>query len=247
MLFRSLVQRMCRRTNGVNLGFGVPNDSEPRQLIPFQRFPGLIPLLTGLLEKGAAKGSSDNTLSEQLSITTERVFPALELIGNKFPSPASSEDERILESVSWQFDSPVWGIRDHAARTYATLVDRDDILSVILKLSETSIHGQNQLHGIGLCIKYLLRRICAAPVAYYQCKRSMTLFDIHNAKCLLALLPAIVSTTRPVFTNLGRHVSSPFTLRELVEIINDLLQSGMSKGTEGKAHYVFLSLFLADL
>ncbi|KMQ43672.1 Armadillo-type fold [Trichophyton rubrum] len=215
MLFRSLVQRMCRRTNGVNLGFGVPNDSEPRQLIPFQRFPGLIPLLTGLLEKGAAKGSSDNTLSEQLSITTERVFPALELIGNKFPSPASSEDERILESVSWQFDSPVWGIRDHAARTYATLVDRDDILSVILKLSETSIHGQNQLHGIGLCIKYLLRRICAAPVAYYQ-----------------SLLPAIVSTTRPVFTNLGRHVSSPFTLRELVEIINDLLQSGMSKGTE---------------
>ncbi|OAL72619.1 hypothetical protein A7D00_3621 [Trichophyton violaceum] len=215
MLFRSLVQRMCRRTNGVNLGFGVPNDSEPRQLIPFQRFPGLIPLLTGLLEKGAAKGSSDNTLSEQLSITTERVFPALELIGNKFPSPASSEDERILESVSWQFDSPVWGIRDHAARTYATLVDRDDILSVILKLSETSIHGQNQLHGIGLCIKYLLRRICAAPVAYYQ-----------------SLLPAIVSTTRPVSTNLGRHVSSPFTLRELVEIINDLLQSGMSKGTE---------------
>ncbi|KAG8212344.1 Cell cycle-associated protein [Trichophyton interdigitale] len=215
MLFRSLVQRMCRRTNGVNLGFGVPNDSEPKQLIPFQRFPGLIPLLTGLLEKGAAKGSSDNTLSEQLSITTERVFPALELIGNKFPSPASSEDERILESVSWQFDSPVWGIRDHAARTYASLVDRDDILSVILKLSEASIQGQNQLHGIALCIKYLLRRICAAPVAYYQ-----------------SLLPAIVSTTEPMFTNLGRHVSSPFTLRELVEIINGLLQSGMTKGTE---------------
>lgn len=229
------------------MGFGIPNDSEPKQLIPFQRFPGLIPLLTGLLEKGVAKGSSDNMLSEQLSITTERVFPALELIGNKFPSPATSEDERILESVSWQFDSPVWGIRDHAARTYATLVDRDDILSVILKLSETSIQGQNQLHGIALCIKYLLCRICAAPVAYYQCKRSITLFDIHNTKYLLALLPAIVSTTESMFTNLGHHVSSPFTLRELVEVLNDLLQSGMAKGTEGKMYCILLSLFLADL
>ncbi|EFQ99539.1 hypothetical protein MGYG_02552 [Nannizzia gypsea CBS 118893] len=215
MLFRSLVQRMCRRTNGVNLGFGVPSESEPKQLIPFQRFPGLIPLLTGLLEKGAAKGSSDNTLSEQLSITTERVFPALELIGNKFPSPASSEDEHILESISWQFDSPVWGIRDHAARTYATLVDRDDILSAVLKLSQVSVQGQNQLHGMGLCIKYLLRRIWAAPVAYYQ-----------------SLLPAVISTTDTMFTNLGQRVSSPFTLRELVEILNDLLQSGIAKGTE---------------
>lgn len=50
-----------------------------------------------------------------------------------------------------------------------------------------------------------------------------------------------------MFTNLGRHVSSPFTLRELVEIINDLLQSGMTKGTEGKVYRIFLSLFLADV
>ncbi|KAM5498418.1 hypothetical protein McanMca71_006812 [Microsporum canis] len=218
MLFRSLVQRMCRRTNGVSHGFGVSTDSEPRQLIPFQRFPGLIPLLTGLLEKGApkpTKPSSDASLSWELSITTERVFPALELIGKKFPSPASNEDKRILESISWQFESPVWGIRDHAARTYASLVDRDDILPTALRLSQVSIQAQNQLHGSALCIKYLLRRIWAAPGAYYQ-----------------SLLFAAISTTEAIFSNLGRHVSSPFTLRELVEILNDLLQSGIANGTE---------------
>ncbi|EEQ31240.1 HEAT repeat protein [Microsporum canis CBS 113480] len=136
-----------------------------------EMFPGLIPLLTGLLEKGApkpTKPSSDASLSWELSITTERVFPALELIGKKFPSPASNEDKRILESISWQFESPVWGIRDHAARTYASLVDRDDILPTALRLSQVSIQAQNQLHGSALCIKYLLRRIWAAPGAYYQ-------------------------------------------------------------------------------
>ncbi|KAK2868039.1 hypothetical protein FQN49_003220 [Arthroderma sp. PD_2] len=229
MLFRSLVQRMCRRTNGVSHGFGVSADPETKQLIPFQRFPGLISLLTGLLEKGAPKTaapSSDGSLSWELSIITERVFPALELIGNKFPSPSSSEDQRILESIAWQFESPVWGIRDHAARTYATLVERDDILPTALELSRaaSSVWDQNILHGNALCIRYLLQRLWAAPRAYYK-----------------SLLLTVLSTTEGIFINLEQHVSSPLALRELVEILNDILQSGIANGNEGQAAMTRLS------
>ncbi|KAF3482664.1 uncharacterized protein GIQ15_01988 [Arthroderma uncinatum] len=191
MLFRSLVQRMCRRTNGVSHGFGLSTDPEPKQLIPFQRFPGLIPLLAGLLEKGAPNAvapTSDRSLSWELSIITERVFPALELIGNKFPSPSSSEDQRILELIAWQFESPAWGVRDHAARTYATLIERDDILSAALELSmvDSPMLDQN------------------------------------------------------IFINFERHVSSPLTLRELVEILNYLLQCGIAKGVEGQIAWTHL-------
>ncbi|EEP81370.1 predicted protein [Uncinocarpus reesii 1704] len=142
------------------------------KIIPFGKYHGLVPLLSGLLDAvpdapgyGAkASGTWD------LSILTERVFPALELIGNKAPSRPSSDDAILRKLAESQFANPVWGIRDHAARTYVSLIKRADLLQTAQGFStpELPVQPPNQIHGTLLCIKYLIERLLASPSGYWR-------------------------------------------------------------------------------
>jgi hypothetical protein len=174
MLFRALTNRMRRRNAGSAVGFGDISGSEASFRISFEKYPDLLSLLSQLLQSPALVEVGENIVHQKqtwkFSMTTERVFPALELIGEKIPSLSGQDDQILRELVYRHFGSPVWGIRDRAARTYASLLSYSEILSTVENLSnsETLITDQNHLHGIALCVRYALQRIWAS---YDRCWR----------------------------------------------------------------------------
>lgn len=164
MLFRALLGRMCRSISGSSFGFGGSSGSEPGARVSFQKYPDLPQLLSRLL----APSSKETEIGDNASVT-ERVFPALELIGEKVPFPG--DDTTVLRKlVLQQLNSPVWAIREHSARVYASLLSRSDILTEIQSLLdiERDQTAQNYLHGKSLCIRYALSRFASAPVVLWK-------------------------------------------------------------------------------
>jgi hypothetical protein len=168
MLFRALMSRMCRSRTGSAFGFSGPSGSDSGHRIPFQKYPGLVELLTGLL------GPVEHTLmssDEKASIMTERVFPALELISEKISSTFDHNYE-LRSLVHKHFSSPIWGIREHAARVYASLLPLSTVLE---SMKELMNHGrppttENLLHGTLLCIRFSLLRIWFSTQNYWEGK-----------------------------------------------------------------------------
>lgn len=161
MLFRSLLSRISRVIPGVRLGFGGNSGAEPGAKISFLKYPGLVSLLSSLLSPSQNTCDAETESSE---IVTARVFPALELIGQKIPGSRSVDDSLLRQLVTQQLKSPVWAIREHAARVYASLLSLSDILDDIPELLEfdRDVAAQNFLHGKALGVKYALRRLAFA-------------------------------------------------------------------------------------
>ena len=162
MLFRALLSRMCRLITGSNLGFGGSSGSEPGARISFQKYPGLVQLLSNLLAPSSANQEGD----EDTGLLTERVFPALELIGEKVPDHSGHDDVLLRRLVREQLKSPVWAIREHAARVYASLLNRPDILREVQMLLgiDQGVKTQNYIHGKALCVRFALRRFTSSPI-----------------------------------------------------------------------------------
>ncbi|EGC46735.1 HEAT repeat protein [Histoplasma capsulatum var. duboisii H88] len=218
MLFKALMNRMCRFKAGCSVGLGGNFGSELGSRIIFQKYPSLIELLAQLLQDpivNESKGSSSQLW--ELSIKTERVFPALELIGEKVPSFSGDEDKLLKILVFEQFRSPVWGVREHSARIYASLLRHEEILASVCELSAVSHESipQNQIHGTALCIRYALQRLWVSSSGYWL-DNSGTAF----------------STVREVCKNLFPWAKSHFVQATLVEILNDVVQAGIRCGLE---------------
>ena len=152
---------MCRLITGSNLGFGGISGSEPGARISFQKYPGLVQLLSSLLTPLSA-----NQGVKHVAVVTEQVFPALELLGEKVPTHPGEDDFMLRQLVRDQLRSPVWGIREHAARVYASLLNRSDILGEIQALLDIDrdVKAQNYVHGKALCIRYALRRLTTSSL-----------------------------------------------------------------------------------
>lgn len=168
MLFRALITRMCRITPGTGpLGFGGITGSEPAMRLPFSKYPGLIQLLSGLLTPASRSENSNDT---EAPTATEKVFPALELIGEKITSRTGDEERKLQSLVLHHIRSSVWAIREHAARVYASLLNRSHILKEVRDLlgMDDSIQSQNYLHGKALSIRYALQRLELAPPGYWN-------------------------------------------------------------------------------
>lgn len=176
MLFRALLTRMCRLITGSNLGFGGTSGSEPGARISFQKYPGLVQLLSSLLASPGANQDGD----EDNAVLTERVFPALELIGEKVPTYAGPDEMILRQLVREQLKSPVWGIREHAARVYASLLDRSDILGEVRALLDIDqdVKTQNFVHGKALCVRFALRRLASSSLLDWN----STLHPLHSLR-----------------------------------------------------------------
>ena len=175
MLFRALLIRMCRLVPGVGAGFGGISGSEPGSKISFPKYPGLLDLLSKLL------ASTEGTITEGTDIITERIFPALELIGEKIPTFPDNYDTLLCDLVREHLKSPVWGIREHAARVYASLLDRTNILEDVRRLVD-QLPGnatENLVHGTSLCARYALRRFAATTDVFWNCKSEISHFLIR--------------------------------------------------------------------
>ncbi|PLB40291.1 THADA/TRM732 family protein [Aspergillus candidus] len=223
MLFRALLIRMCRHGSG--LGFGGSSGSEPGYKVSFQKYPGLVELLASLLETTSA---NDQDASGDDTMVTERVFPAMELIAEKIPNVIGVDDDMLRRLVQKQLHSRVWGIREHAARVYASLLDRLDILSGVRAFVKdgSDTEEQNYLHGRALCVKYSLRRIAPTSLALWR----------EN-------MNEIASTVRHIFGAWFQDAESPFVATTLLEILSDFVEKAVESESEEKTGFTLNYLF----
>ncbi|EAW14308.1 THADA/TRM732 family protein [Aspergillus clavatus NRRL 1] len=225
MLFRALLTRICRLLTGTGFGFGGSSGSEPGARISFHKYPGLLQLLSNLL---APAGKKQNSELIENDIVTERVFPALELIAEKVPSVSDEDDVLLQTLVREQFKSPVWGIREHAARVYASLLKRSDILQEIRTLLDVDRESTSQdfLHGKALCAKYALRRFASISLSFW---------NNH--------LVEVSSTLHDIFAALFPSAHSPFVATTLVEILDDAVEKCIESGAENSAVQLLANAF----
>ncbi|KAI2001509.1 hypothetical protein LOZ52_005852 [Ophidiomyces ophidiicola] len=212
MLFRALINRMSQPTpESRRCTFSIPGYDSTHS-VPFEKYQGLVPLLSGLLDtRSLVVAPNHEQISSgkwDLSILTERIFPALELIGNKTPSRSSKNDETLMELAFCQLSNSVWAIRDHAARTYVSLVKRPALLEAAQKLSLANKipYSQNQVHGLMLCLKYLLQKLWDLPSGYWR----------DNVSILM-------SVVEKNFTNYYSVHLAPYTKSCLFEILVETL------------------------
>ncbi|KAL4864834.1 hypothetical protein BDV12DRAFT_7425 [Aspergillus spectabilis] len=212
MLFRALMTRMCRNDYQ---GFGGKSGSEPGARISFQKYPGLVQLLSNLLAPPQKANEAEQADSDMV---TERVFPALELIAEKIPNPADTDDAMLLALIREHLKSPVWGIREHAAKVYASLLERTNILGDVRALLNARDAGsQNYLHGESLCVRYSLRRFAFAPSAFWNER-------IGEVK---TVIKAAFAASYPV-------AKSPFVATTLLEMLSDAVERSIDSDAEGE-------------
>ncbi|KAL4974767.1 putative death-receptor fusion protein-domain-containing protein [Aspergillus desertorum] len=212
MLFRALMNRMCRTDYQ---GFGGKSGSEPGARISFQKYPGLVQLLSNLL---VLPRKASGTEQADSAMVTERVFPALELIAEKIPNAADTDDAMLLGLIREHLKSPVWGIREHAARVYASLLDRSNILQDIQSLlNMRDTETENYLHGESLCIRYSLRRLAFTPSALWN-------ESLEETK----------STIKAIFAASYPLARSPFVKTTLMEMLSDAVERSVESDAEGE-------------
>lgn len=216
---------MCRLISGTGLGFGGSSGSEPGARVSFPKYPGLLELLSRLLTPTEDNASA---VGESTDIVTERVFPALELVGEKIPTFSDNHDTMLRALVLEHMKSPVWGIREHAARVYASLLTRNNVLRDVSSLVEVSPSAatENYLHGVALCVRYSLRRFSSTSDLYWT---------THVQEFL--------KTIRRVFASILPLIRSPAVATALVEILNDAVERAIKAEIGAKTASFFDEVF----
>lgn len=147
--------------------------------IAYHRYPSLPKVLLNLLMSGheimapTAMGSA----------AAESVFPALDIIRRAGP-PELLRDELQLH-ITRYLASPVWHVREIAARTLCSCLLHDKWLDAIAALAAESvqpanINFQNYVHGVLLSLKFVIERLQEVVQDRLQSK-SMT--RTHRGPC----------------------------------------------------------------
>lgn len=144
MLFRAVIDRLLG-TSDTHLD----DDGEEHRHTVAVKDPQVIDIVLSLLTQ-----SISATDSEGSTTTSPGVFPALKLL-ERLTLP-SAKEAAARASVRRLIASPVWHVRDKAARTYASLTPLDSVAAEVVAFLRTGTGDQNALHGALLCCKYLL-------------------------------------------------------------------------------------------
>lgn len=126
--------------------------------IAYHRYPNLPPVLSNLLKSGHQMLSQTGATVS----AAESVFPALDIIRRAGP-PELLHDE-IQVDVAVYLSSPVWHVRELAARTLCSCLLHERWLQTIkgilqdALLSRTS-NRQNHVHGVLLTLRFVIERL----------------------------------------------------------------------------------------
>lgn len=151
MLFRAVIDRLLG-TNESHLD----DEQILQKRISVEQHPELLDVVLGLLPRPA--------VSDQESTRYESVFPALQLLQHtRIPHERLEETKLAVRALT---ASPSWHVRDKAARTFASLMDFNQITVQLVTLFDSGNDTENALHGALLIAKYALiqaRRALTRP------------------------------------------------------------------------------------
>lgn len=171
MLFKALL----RRLNGGTDTASTKASSYHRSLskLAYEKYPNLPNMILRLLcqnHQTLVKAPHDETLSLSSSLQAQRVFPALEIL-QRSGLPLQHRVE-IEEALRHHMESPVWAIREKAAKALALVISQKDLGGEIRTLLQPSKISQNCLHGRLLCVRFMISRIGTKPTGQRQWKYS---------------------------------------------------------------------------
>ncbi|MCJ1464709.1 hypothetical protein MMC07_003322 [Pseudocyphellaria aurata] len=158
MLFKALI----RRLNGGTDTASTKASSSHRSLskLAYEKYPNLPNIILRLLYQTPEKplnASVDGIETLSLSLQAQWVFPALEILERSgFPLQHRID---IEEAVRRHMASPIWAIREKAAKTLALVTNDEDLNAEIRTLLKPSNISQNCLHGRLLCVRSMISRI----------------------------------------------------------------------------------------
>lgn len=123
--------------------------------IAYHRYPSLADALRKLLVSG------HQTLAKAAA-SAESVFPALDIIRRAGPPPLLGGEIQVHVAV--YLSSPVWHVRELAARTLTSCLLHDGWLPAVRDMLRevgawAAGSGQNHVHGVLLTIKFLVQRL----------------------------------------------------------------------------------------
>lgn len=99
----------------------------------------------------------------------ELVFAGLDLIG-RIAIPANLLTE-TREEILLHLSSPIWIIREHAARLYASQVPEAEALATAIHLLKSmTLNNQNRSHAVLLCSRELLGKHASASLPFAKAK-----------------------------------------------------------------------------
>ncbi|KAI9768015.1 MAG: hypothetical protein M1840_005327 [Geoglossum simile] len=158
MLFRALADRLFG-TNEPRNKRGAKEDSRVTKL-SYDKYPNLSGLLKNLLRRPATHSSPTESDGQGMSTSPElgppeAVFPAMDII--RRAGPPKPNDLDLRESILFYMGSKIWHVRDMAARTFCSLVERERFMEEVSHLINLPWTSNNALHGQLLCVRYLLQ------------------------------------------------------------------------------------------
>ncbi|KAG5930390.1 hypothetical protein E4U42_001636 [Claviceps africana] len=129
--------------------------------IHYHRYPNLPAVLKNLLQSGHSILNQPASASAG-SAAAESVFPALDIVRRAGP-PDLLRDE-IQVDVAVYLSSPVWHVRDMAARTLCSCLLHKRWLEVLRQTFDTAMadrskNKQNHIHGTLLTLKFVIERL----------------------------------------------------------------------------------------
>ncbi|KAF4977485.1 hypothetical protein FZEAL_6004 [Fusarium zealandicum] len=126
--------------------------------VAYHRYPSLPKVLLNLLESGHQMMAP----SAASSAAAESVFPALDII--RRAGPPELHRNEIQVHIAKYLASPVWHVREIAARTLCSCLLHDSWLDSVTSLAAESVRSQignvqNHVHGVLLALKYIIDRL----------------------------------------------------------------------------------------
>lgn len=160
MLFKALLRRLNSGTDTASTKASSSHRSLSK--LAYEKYPNLPGMILRLLcqnQQIPIDAPHDKTQAQKqaLSLQAQWVFPALEIL-ERSGLPLQHRVE-IEAAIKYHMASPVWAIREKAAKALALVVSEKDLSGEIETLLKPSNISQNSLHGRLLCVRLMISRI----------------------------------------------------------------------------------------
>ncbi|KEY69396.1 hypothetical protein S7711_05710 [Stachybotrys chartarum IBT 7711] len=181
--------------------------------IPYHRYPNLPRVLVNILRGGYQAIATTSTGSS----AAESVFPALDIVRRAGPPDLLRSE--IQDHVIQYLGSPVWHVRDMAARTLCSCLLHQGWFGIIRGAIEAALgrpgnSSNNNVHGALLALKAVLERLSEVAV---------DTLNVHLAELISFLQHTGIES---------RYTSCPDVLAAYLEVVNMIWAFQRTQGSQ---------------